>query len=132
MLYNYIITCYMQYKEDNANRVIICINRDVMFLQLCYVRFPETILLCTCIHLCFSRICLCKCVHNISKINIYIIWKLNGKIVCKAIGPYFVTLCYHNTSEKKIGPRSYLRVANQVVQIRDALIRQDCKDEQCK
>ena len=48
MLYNYSITHYMQCKEENANRVIICINRDVMFYR-CYVililRFPETILI---------------------------------------------------------------------------------------
>ena len=52
MLYNYSITHYMQCKEENANRVIICINRDVMFYR-CYVililRFPETIFH-TCIH----------------------------------------------------------------------------------
>ena len=37
MLYNYSITHYMQYNEEHTNRVIVCINRDVMFLQvLCY------------------------------------------------------------------------------------------------
>ena len=41
------------------------------------------------------------------------LWKLNGKIV----GNYFVTLSYHTTSQKKIGPRSYMTLcsANQVV-----------------
>ena len=38
----------MQYNEEHANRVIVCINRDVMFYR-CYVililRFPETILI---------------------------------------------------------------------------------------
>ena len=31
MLYNYSITHYMQYNEEQANRVIVCIHRDVMF-----------------------------------------------------------------------------------------------------
>ena len=38
----------MQYNEEHANRVIVCINRDVMFYR-CYVmlilRCPETILI---------------------------------------------------------------------------------------
>ena len=35
MLYTYSITHYMQYNDEHAN--IVCINRDVMFLQvLCY------------------------------------------------------------------------------------------------
>ena len=67
----------MQYNEEHANRVIVCINRDVIFYR-CYVililRFPETILICV-YSLILSRICLCKCVHHIKKK----IWKLNGK-----------------------------------------------------
>ena len=39
----------MQYNEEHANRVSVCINRDVMFLQVLYVililRFSETILI---------------------------------------------------------------------------------------
>ena len=54
-----------------------------------------------------SRICLCKCVHHIKKINL----ENERETVCN----YFVTLCYHKTSQKKIGPRSYMCGANQVV-----------------